>query len=170
MRGWLPDLLGIHELRKDGGTPVPTRDTLNVVGSAALADNPSTGETDLTMAPYSGSSVLSPAQLTASQNDYEPAGAFSTADLVRVSLSAGLSITGLALSTARLKRKLILNTTDSVLTLPHESASSAAGNRFLTPDGTDIQLQRNGWADVMFDASTNRVRVLAYSAGYTAPS
>jgi hypothetical protein len=170
--GWLKDLPGIHEIRKDGGDVLATRDTLNVLGSALVEDDSTEGETDLVIAPYSGTTRITTAPLAGSvhnfrSNDANGAGTFSLADLVRVPLTADARITGIALKDAVLQRKTLLVVTNFVLTLAYQDAASDVGNRIITPTGTDLQIQMNGFVEVLFDPNTNRVRVLGFSTGFS---
>lgn len=173
MAGLLDALFGIRELRKGSDPVLPMRATLTVLGAAVLVDDPVARETVLALAPYSGSSVVSAPEFGSDQHDYAPEG-LSDADLVRLTSTVGpgsYTMTGLALSTARLRRKLLLNVSAGPwIILAHESNASAAQNRFLTPTGNDIELRWNGWADVLFDTLSGRVRVLAYSTGTPYPA
>lgn len=92
-----------------------------------------------------------------SSNDYE-IGDWTT--ILRVTPDAAASsLTGLAGGiTAR--NVLIVNVGSTNLTLAHQSASSAAGNRFLAETGADVVLGANDAADVLYDATTERWRIL----------
>jgi hypothetical protein len=99
--------------------------------------------------------VVSPTALAASANDYSlPAG-----DIVRLSSSAAVSITGLA-ATASGDTRVLLNVGSFAITLANQSASSVAANRLLVSFGSDFIIAPNASALVIYDATTARWRVL----------
>jgi microcystin-dependent protein len=71
---------------------------------------------------------ISPAQITASQNNYSPAG-LADAWLVRLSASARWNITGLLAGTTG-QRKTVMNVGTFPLVFTFEDAASTAANRF----------------------------------------
>jgi hypothetical protein len=94
---------------------------------------------EITGGPFALRGDLSPAQITASQNDYNPAG-LADAAVLRLSSDAAWSITGLA-GGADGRKMLVFNVGAFNVTLTDEDAASAAANRFaltgnriLTPD------------------------------------
>src|SRR3954469_23302561 len=72
--------------------------------------------------------VISPPQITANQNDYNPTGA-ATASVLQLSSDASRSISGLA-GGAEGRAVCIINVGSQPVTLLDESASSTAANRF----------------------------------------
>ena len=115
-----------------------------------------TGEFDL-------AGVISPAQITASQNNWNPTG-LSTASVVRIDTDNNWAITGLAGGAAGRIIVLVNITSAKTLQISHESASSTAANRFsIYNDGTytpALSLPPNGCAVFMYDGTTQRWRFL----------
>ncbi|RTL49776.1 MAG: DUF2793 domain-containing protein [Bradyrhizobiaceae bacterium] len=74
------------------------------------------------------SGVISPAQITANQNDYNPAG-IASASVLQISSDASRTISGLA-GGGEGRILCILNVGSQTITLADESASSSASNRF----------------------------------------
>lgn len=86
------------------------------------------------------------------QNNWNPG---TKADVVRVSSSAAVAISGL-LSSYGPNSVVLLNTGSNAITLRHNSASSSPGNRFLTATATDFSLVANGGcATLLYDASVS---------------
>lgn len=106
--------------------------------------------------------ATSPANLTASQNNYAPASPFNP--ILRISANAGLSLTGLV-KTYDGQRTTILNVGTNAFTLTHEDAASTAANRFLCPGSTNLSISVNGGADLWYDGTTQRWRVALLGAG-----
>lgn len=95
--------------------------------------------------------------LPASSNDYD-AGEFTS--ILRVTPDgAGSTITGLA-GGIPARNILVVNVGSTNLTLAHASASSVAGNRLLAETGSDVVLGANDAADLLYDATTERWRIL----------
>lgn len=100
------------------------------------------------------SSFISPTQITADQNDYNPTG-LSTAAVLRLSSNASRNITGLAGGAAG--RILILHNVGSQnVVLKDESGSSAAANRFALPN--DLILLPDMSTALQYDATSSRWR------------
>lgn len=103
--------------------------------------------------------VITPAQITADQNDYNPAG-FATANVLRLSTDAARNITGLASDTGG-GQLLLLNVGSFNLVLTAESGSSAAANRF-APGGNALIAPGHGcW--LWYDAASLRWRIVGRS-------
>lgn len=103
--------------------------------------------------------VISPAQLTANTDDYNPTG-FNLATVLRVSTDASRNLTGLtAPSPARPKRVLLLNVGANALVLKHDQTSTAA-NRFYTPNNADYTIAQNSGALLEYDPTSSRWRVV----------
>lgn len=99
---------------------------------------------------------LSPAQITANQNDYNPT-SLSTAVALRLTSDAARTITGLQ-GGADGRLLLIHNVGSYAITLADESSSSTAANRFAL-DG-DAVLVAGESALIVYDATTSRWRSL----------
>jgi hypothetical protein len=112
---------------------------------------------DVTAGPVRFSGDISPAQLTANQNDYNPTG-LSTAAVLRLSTDASRTITGLA-GGADGRLLLVMNVGAQDLVLADESASSTAANRFAL-DG-DLTLGADTGATLYYDGTSSRWRLLS---------
>jgi len=102
-------------------------------------------------ATYSGE--ITPATITADQNDYNPAG-FATAHTLRIAADSPFrALTGLTAGTSG--RQILLRNVGAVaIQLRRESASSAAANRFSLP--ADLRLEPNGAIMLRYDATLTR--------------
>ncbi len=97
-------------------------------------------------------SELSPASITASQNDYAPTG-FATAFLIRLTSNNNWNITGLAGGAAG-RIVILVNIGAFQITLTPEDAASTAANRFTSAFGKTILA---GLAVVLiYDSTTSR--------------
>lgn len=105
---------------------------------------------------------ISPAQITADQNDYNPAG-LSTATVLRLNSDASHNITGLA-GGADGRAIFIANIGAQDIVLKDESASSSAANRFAL-DG-DLTLGADTSCILLYDSTSSRWRL--YGVGKTA--
>lgn len=99
---------------------------------------------------------ISPAQITATQNDYNPTG-LSTASLVRVNSDAARSITGLA-GGADGRSIVIANVGAFSITLEDEDAGSTAGNRFALAG--DLVMAADTAYHLEYDATSSRWRLV----------
>lgn len=107
------------------------------------------------------SSVLTPAQVTSNQNDYNPTG-LSAAAIVRISSDAARSITGL--TTGSDDPMLILTNIGAfTITLKNEDVASTAANRFLF--GSDLALAADESVWLTYDNTSLRWRLVSRSAG-----
>jgi len=109
---------------------------------------------------------LSPAQLTADQNDYNPTG-LASASTVRLSSDASRQITGIA--GGQDGRLLIIhNIGSNPIVLVDESASSAAANRLAL--AANVTLNADQSAVLQYDSTSSRWRLAAgpSAAGATA--
>jgi hypothetical protein len=121
------------------------------VSSAA----PSGGSSGDLYVQTSAAGQVTPATLTADANDYAP----SVGDIYRLSSNAARNITGwTAWSDGTVK--LLVNVGVNNITLKHQSASSSASNRFITPTAGDYIIAPGGSAAFYWDATDSRVRVL----------
>lgn len=100
--------------------------------------------------------VVSPSQITANQNNYNPSGAGS-ADVLRINTDASRDITGFAFP-ANYKTLLVHNVGSYNIVLKDESASSTAANRFaLSGDAT---LSPDQSVLLWYDATSSRWRLV----------
>lgn len=101
---------------------------------------------------------ISPTSLSASQNNYDPAGLTGipdTAVVIRLTSSAAINLTGLAGGSDGRIIKLI-NIGSFPITLKNESSSSTAANRFALVG--DITLQAKDVVDILYDPTSSRWR------------
>lgn len=97
--------------------------------------------------------VATASELSSWQNDYAlPAGA----DIVRVSATTAVTITGVAAGWDG-QAVLVINTGSNAITLAHASTSSAAGNRFAVPWLGSYVMDANGGAALLVYDSTSSV-------------
>lgn len=103
------------------------------------------------------SSTINTATLSAQQDDYNPTG-IDVATVVRVSLSANVTITGIdaSLGGSRSGRseKIISNASAYNLTLAHQDAASSGANRFLCPNSVDAVVYPGEAAWIVYDATS----------------
>jgi hypothetical protein len=93
-------------------------------------------------------------------DNYDP-GADYQVLLITLTGSGGRSLTGLARGSATNNRVLLVVVDDGTsgwLNIPHESASSSAGNRFLIRDGTTLALYENDMIQLEYDSVASRWR------------
>jgi hypothetical protein len=96
--------------------------------------------------------------VNADQNDYNPTGLHTIGILRFTSFSANRTITGLNAGVQGEVLILINNTTFSLL-LPNESASSAAANRFRSPNAATHTVRQSG--SVLLVYGSGRWNVIA---------
>lgn len=110
--------------------------------------------------------ALSPSQITSNQNDYNP----GRGSFFRLSTDASRTITGFATGHAVVADRNgqhlpIVNVGSFDLVLAHQSASSTASNRIITDTGADLTIGAGKAAFLLYDATTERWRVLWRSPG-----
>jgi hypothetical protein len=107
--------------------------------------------------PLAESGALSPAQLTASVDDYSPTG-ISAASALLLDQDAPWSVTGIDADTNTPGRVLrVFNVSAFALTLPTEDAGSTAANQFLFDD--DLVLESEQGCRLWYDDAANRWRL-----------
>ena len=121
------------------------------VSSAA----PSGGSSGDLYVQTSASGQVTPATLTDDANDYAP----GAGDIYRLSANAARNITGWEAWTDG-TTKLLVNVGVNNITLKHQSASSSASNRFITPTAGDYIIAPGGSAAFYWDSTDSRVRLL----------
>lgn len=113
---------------------------------------------------YAGSDIyktVSPSQITASQNNYNPTGAYE-ADILRINSDAAWDITGLAGGSAG-RIKIVHNVGGFAITFKDESGSSTDVNRFAL--NTDLALAADQSVMFLYDAVSERWRMVGGSGG-----
>ncbi len=101
------------------------------------------------------SGTISPSQITANQNNYNPSG-LSGAVQLRLNSDASRNITGLA-GGAGGRLLMVANIGSTDIVLVNQSASSTAGNRFLFADG-DRTLTADESVLLRYDGTSSRWR------------
>jgi Protein of unknown function (DUF2793) len=110
------------------------------------------------------SGVIAPSQITANQNDYNPAGLASAA-VIQLSSDAVRSVSGLA-GGAEGRVLCLINVGTQPLMLLDQSSSSAAANRFAL--GSDLTIPAKQAAMLRYDGATSRWQAIAGAAGLLA--
>jgi hypothetical protein len=101
--------------------------------------------------------VISPSQLIANQNDWNPTN-LATAAEIRLSTDAARDLTGITAQPSR-TRLTLLNVGGFNCVLKHDVTSTAA-NRFLCPGSADFTLTPNQAVDIWYDTTSSRWRVI----------
>lgn len=109
--------------------------------------------------------VITPTVLAASANDYAPTG-FQGASILRMNASTtGIDITGMAAPTSGLSRLVTIQhvgtSAANDLTLIHQSASSAIGNRFVLPAAADLVIPIGGSVTLRYDVTLTKWLVMS---------
>ena len=104
--------------------------------------------------------VVTPPNLTAQQNNYNPTG-FGTCGLLRIIMNGDQTITGFVAPTSGNNERFLLVNVDTsdVLTLAHENASSTAANRLDLPQGNNLLIRPGESCIVQYDSSSSRWRI-----------
>ena len=103
--------------------------------------------------------VLTPAQLTANQNDYNPPG-LSDATVLRLSSDAARTLTGLLVPSNIVDhtRKLLINVGAQNIVLSDADAASSSRNRFACPGAASLTLNAGDAVWLGYDATSERWR------------
>lgn len=109
-------------------------------------------------------STITPAQIIANQNDYNPSNS-TNVSVWRLNSDAARTVTGIVAptSTSGARRLRLINTGTFPITLSNNSSSSAAGNRLLSSTGTGFVLIANGVVDLVYDQTTAAWRFVSLS-------
>lgn len=152
--GFLRDLIGVHDIRDNGGSLVARRSILDVIG-ADVEDDPVNGQTIVT---FRQQHDVQPVTLTASAQL-----ANTDADLYRIThTDAAHVLYGLtAPTTGQRHRVWICNPHASLdLVLKHNSGSATlAVDRFSGPGSADLTLSAGSIACAIYDTTAARWRV-----------
>jgi hypothetical protein len=123
-------------------------------GDVTAAQDSNSVTVDKASAAFSFTGIVTPAQITADQNDYNPTG-LATANVLRISSDAARSITGIAAQgTGRFL--FLFNVGAFAITLTDEDAASAAANRFAVPSAPIISA--DGSRAIWYDITSSRWR------------
>lgn len=104
--------------------------------------------------------VLSPAALASGEtDDYNPTDFSESIGTLRLTPdSAGSTLTGIVGGVAQRELRIINISTTASLSFAHDSAASAAGNRFLNPDEQTVRLAPGGSLTLWHDPTTSEWR------------
>lgn len=147
---------------------------LSELGTATYADltgNPDlSGGVDATLGQvkiqedwgFSGSSILTPAQITANQDNYAPTG-IGAASVLRLSTDASRNITGISAPSPEYARRLIVQNIGSFNVVLKDDVTSTAANRFqLTADVTLTPMQH---VELIYDTTLDRWVLIGGTGG-----
>jgi hypothetical protein len=98
-------------------------------------------------------SVLTPAQITSNQDDYDPGSEM----IWRLSTDASRDITGI-LAGSNGQLRLVVNQGGNDIVLKHQDASSSAANRFYLKGFADVTLSTRSAIWIWYDGATARWR------------
>lgn len=101
--------------------------------------------------------IISPSQLIANQDDWNPA-SLATAAVIRLSTDAARDLTGI-IAQASGTRILLCNVGGFNCVLKHDVTSTAA-NRFFGPGSVDFTLTPNKSVDIWYDVTSSRWRIV----------
>jgi hypothetical protein len=107
---------------------------------------------------YDPSSIITPAQITGDQNDYNPTNA-ANATFWRISSDAARTITGIVAGKSG-QRIILSNIGSFTITLSNQSTSSGEANRIITGTGSDLSLTADAQRELWYDDTTDRWRVI----------
>lgn len=96
--------------------------------------------------------VILPASIGSNQNDYNPTG-FVGADIVILTISTDVDITGFQAATAYGRKLLINSSISNKIKIKENDSSSAAGNRVTCPDNKDYEIKKGGAVEIIYNAS-----------------
>lgn len=105
-------------------------------------------------------SAVAPTALTVSQNDYNPPG-LAAANTIRQDATANVQLTGLQGGTMGRLLMLLNVSSANTITLVHDSASSAATNRFILPSSVNLVINANSAVILRYDGTNLRWRVVS---------
>lgn len=108
-------------------------------------------------------SVISPAQITANQNDYTPTNGLN-ALVWRLSSDATRTITGIGAGNSG-QAIVIENVGSFTIAFSNQDANSAAANQIITGTGGTLNIAANGALTLRYDATTLRWRVISAAQG-----
>lgn len=151
----------IHILDQSGNDAVVSKIILNGISLQELTDD------DAILTAEFGTvelSIVSPDQLTANTDDWDPDPDGTGATIIRASTDASRNLTGmLPPDPVNEAIKIIANVGSFDLVLKHDQTSTAA-NRFLCPDNSDYTVKRNSSVTVIYDTTSSRWRVVSGAA------
>lgn len=106
------------------------------------------------------SAVLTPSQIVADQNNYNPPGV-DDAIVLRLSSDAARTITGLRTDKIKGRWLLLSNVGNFTISLPHNNTSSSAQFRFACPSNATFPLPSAGNVWLWYDSHSANWRIVA---------
>jgi len=138
-------------IEHEGVTVSSGSTNLNFTGNVDVTESSGDVTVDILGAPLS---AISPTDLSASQNNYNPTN-LQTADTLRLNATTPVSITGIMQPTGGLTKRITLfNVGSIIITLVYNSGSSLAANRFLFAGANDVALGENDCITLEYDATS----------------
>lgn len=156
---YLANVFELSSFSTTNGIRIATYGSTSTTAPISIATNDTEiAKFDLTgfnnKASFALSGDISPAQITANQNDYNPTD-LATASVLRLSSDASRDITGLS-GGADGRVMTLFNVGSTPLVVKNQSTSSTAGNRFAL--GADMTLAADQSITIMYDATSQRWR------------
>lgn len=107
--------------------------------------------------------VITPDQITANVNDYDPGfflvGLDQPTYILRLSSDVARDVTGIVAPSYDGQMVYILNVGTQNIVLQNQDTNSQEPNRFLSSSGGDVTLAADGWAMAIYDQTTQRWRL-----------
>lgn len=131
-----------------------------IAGACTISDSPRhtwSGVGPTFVEDYGGNTVLSPAQIVATANNYDPDGT-GFANALRLTSDASRVISGIANGRGRRALK-IWNVGAQIIQIANQAAGSAAANRVITGTGATVNITADGFADLEYDPTSARWRL-----------
>jgi hypothetical protein len=110
---------------------------------------------------YIGGAIISPAQITATQNNYNPTG-LGTARILRLTSDASRDITGIAAAGNGGQVITIINVAAQDIVLKYLNGGSSSANQIVTPGAGDLTLGAGDAATLFYDITSSLWRTLGY--------
>ncbi|UOF78754.1 tail fiber protein [Caudoviricetes sp.] len=141
----------------------PTATSLTTVLAASLLDDATAAALLATL--LGSDAVLSPAQITADTNDYNPTG-LASAVILRISTDANNRVlTGIAGGAAG-RLLVLLNIGSHAITVRNDDAGSTAANRIICSVDGRVVLAPNQAAMLWYDSISSRWRLVQFGLSY----
>lgn len=132
---------------------------INVASAGTLARRARLDSSGLLLDAELRHSVSSPAQITATQDNYD----VGKVGVVRLSSDASQNITGLVAPTIASAKVLVLvNIGANDIVLQNQHTDSTAANRIITGTGADITIAPDDVVQLLYDSTTARWRVTSH--------
>lgn len=140
-----------------GGHTVPYTDNTVTLGASAHRWSATYTHQLFTHGKVLNKGIISPAQITSTQNDYAPTG-YADCYIFRLDSDAARSVTGLQGGEDG-REIVVMNIGAFNILLSHDTTSTAA-NRWLCPNNVSATIRPNGWVKAIYDSTSSRWRVM----------